>query len=97
MLQAMRQDLTVQHVKDSLAVETYEAHARAALEYGNDKVAFLQCLSQLAQLYDAGVPGCVEEFTAYRILYMLLHATETLALKVTLIKLSPEVSAVWLV
>lgn len=37
-----------------------------------DLVEYNACLSQLKVLYENGVPGKVEEFTAYRIL-MLLH------------------------
>lgn len=38
----------------------------------NDMVEYNQCQSTLRSLYDLGIPGQVEEFTAYRIL-MLLH------------------------
>jgi hypothetical protein len=45
-LQAMRQDLTVQHLRNELAVRIYQAHARAALEYG-DSAEYNQCQTQL--------------------------------------------------
>lgn len=41
-------------MKDELAVNAYEAHARVALE-SNDLPEFRQCLARLKQLYKAGV------------------------------------------
>ncbi len=38
----------------------------------NDMVEFNQCQATLKTLYELGIPGKQEEFTAYRIL-MLLH------------------------
>lgn len=49
-LQGMRQDCTVQHIRNELAARVYEAHARAALEYG-DVAEYNQCQSQVAVLY----------------------------------------------
>jgi hypothetical protein len=40
--------------------------------FQNDMVEYNQCQATLKTLYDLGIPGKVEEFTAYRIL-MLLH------------------------
>lgn len=67
------QDCTVQHLRNELAAEVYEAHARASLEYG-DLAEFNQCQTQLASLYGDGVKGCVAEFAAYRVLYNAAHA-----------------------
>jgi len=68
---SLRQDLTVQRIKNDFAVAVYEIHARMALEVA-DMVEYNQCQSSLKALYELGIPGNVEEFTAYRIL-LLLH------------------------
>jgi len=68
---SLRQDLTVQRIKNDFAVAVYEIHARMALEVA-DMVEYNQCQSSLKGLYELGIPGNVEEFTAYRIL-LLLH------------------------
>ena len=69
-LKAIRQDLKVQRVNNELAVRVYEEHARIALQCG-DMDNYNQCQSQLLLLYRSGVPGCIGEFTAYRILYFV--------------------------
>ncbi|KAH9993705.1 SAC3/GANP/Nin1/mts3/eIF-3 p25 family-domain-containing protein [Russula compacta] len=68
---SLRQDLTVQRIKNDFSVAVYEIHARMALEVA-DMVEYNQCQSSLKGLYELGIPGNVEEFTAYRIL-LLLH------------------------
>lgn len=90
-LKAMRQDVTVQHVRGALPVRIYEAHARACLEHGNGG-DFNQCQAQLTVLYEEGSPGCVQEFVAYRVLYQsIFRSKESASLLATLEQLSPQV------
>ena len=71
----MRQDCTVQHLRNALTVRVYEAHARAALEYG-DVPEYNQCQTQLAVLHGEGLSGAHAEFLAYRVLYQTAHARQ---------------------
>lgn len=71
---AIRQDLTVQHIRNEFTAEVYATHARVALQ-NNDLGHFNQCQSKLEGLhsdpnieieYDVKI-----EFMAYRMLYLL--------------------------
>jgi len=90
-LKSLRQDLTVQRIKNEFSVQVYEIHARIALE-SKDMVEYNQCQATLKSLYELGIPGKVEEFTAYRVL-MLLHGRNRSELNLYVGQLTPQQKA----
>jgi len=68
-MKAVRQDLTVQRIRNEFTVDVYEMHARICLEF-DDRVEFQQCQAQLTQLYEEklGTVDSQREFAAYNLL-----------------------------
>jgi hypothetical protein len=69
---SIRQDMTIQHLKNEFTVRVYETHARIALE-SYDLDQFNQCQTALINLYEEGLKGSRLEFLAYRIIYTTLQ------------------------
>ncbi|KAL4859010.1 hypothetical protein ACK3TF_000801 [Chlorella vulgaris] len=77
-LKSIRQDLTVQHIRNSLTVQVYETHARIAIEV-SDWAEYRQCHSVLQKLFADGLRGEQREFLAYGLLYAAATGRDVLA------------------
>ncbi|KAJ1958817.1 hypothetical protein IWQ62_004843 [Dispira parvispora] len=85
---SLRQDLTVQRIKNDFTVRVYEVHARIALE-SNDLGEYNLCQTKLKELYQYNLPGHRQEFLAYRILYAL-HLHKSSEVNAIMMALTPE-------
>ncbi|KAI7756091.1 hypothetical protein M8C21_006506 [Ambrosia artemisiifolia] len=88
-LKSIRQDLTVQRIRNELTVKVYETHARLAIEVG-DLSEYNQCQSQLQTLYAEGIKGQHMEFAAYNLLCVILHSNNNRDLLSAMSRLSVE-------
>ncbi|KAI5951251.1 hypothetical protein KGF54_004325 [Candida jiufengensis] len=79
-LKSIRQDLTVQHLKNDFTIKVYEINAKESIKAG-DLGEFNQCQTQLKHLYNLARSskgskrefiGSEVELIAYKIIYMMI-------------------------
>lgn len=90
-LKSIRQDLTIQNIKNGFAVKVYECHARIAMEK-LDTTEYNQCQTRLIDLYEENESGNPLEFMCYRILYYIYIKNNSDAMKLVA-SLAPEQKA----
>lgn len=93
-LKAIRQDLTVQHIRNATTVRTEEVFARAALEH-SDQQEFRKCVSTLQAMYDEGLPGSKAEFGGYQLLLYICIEQKDRALSFSRAVLQLVAQGVW--
>lgn len=91
-LKSIRQDCTIQNIKNGFAVKVYECHARIAMEK-LDTTEYNQCQTRLMDLYEENAgAGNPHEFISYRILYYIYINNPSAATK-AIASLTPKQSA----
>lgn len=75
-LKSIRQDLTLQRIRNKFTVHVYETHAKIALDrLSPDLPEYAQCQKALMELYDEGIRSDrVSEFLALNALYAQLKS-----------------------
>lgn len=69
---SLRQDISVQSIKNEFTIQVYETNALIAIDCGNME-ELAQCLGQLISLYELYTESSKEEFLCYYILQALLN------------------------
>jgi hypothetical protein len=69
-LKSIRQDLTVQNIRNRFSAHVYEVHGRIALEQG-DLNEYNACQCRLQEMRKEGISISDDEFMCYRLLYSL--------------------------
>ena len=88
---SLRQDLTVQHVRNKLTVEVYEENSKISL-FADDLGQFHQCQSALWDLYKSGIYKDLKtknKFLGYQLLTLIMDQ-KWRELEFMLTQLKPE-------
>ncbi|KAF0992189.1 hypothetical protein HZS_2581, partial [Henneguya salminicola] len=86
---SIRQDLTIQGIRNEFTVKVYEENARISLKM-SDREEFNQCQTCLKQLYREGIKGNEIEFIIYNILY-LIYTSNHIELANLISTLTPDI------